>query len=84
MVTLQESLGSQISSLAAEVSGIKKGHGDLASRIGQIKPNGGGGSDVTERTCYYCGEPGHTQQNGPALSKLNKKAAAADAKGDDD
>ena len=84
MVTLQESLGSQISSLASEVSGIKKGHGDLASRIGQIKPSGGGLSEPGGRKCYYCGEPGHTQQNCPALAKLKKKAAAADAKGDDD
>jgi hypothetical protein len=65
-------MGTQMSALASEVSTIKKGHGDLLSRIGQIRAPGGspGGGGAEGRKCYLCGEKGHQQAQCPLLKQI--------------
>ena len=67
-----DKMGTQMSALASEVSSIKKGHGDLLSRIGQIRAPGGspGGGGVEGRKCYLCGEKGHQQAQCPLLKQI--------------
>jgi hypothetical protein len=67
-----EKMGTQMSALASEVSTIKKGHGDLLSRIGQIRSPGGapGGGGAEGRKCYLCGEKGHQQAQCPLLKQI--------------
>jgi hypothetical protein len=66
-----DKMGTQMSALATEVSSIKKGHGDLLSRIGQIRPGGPpGGGGAEGRKCYLCGEKGHQQAQCPLLKQI--------------
>ena len=83
MVSMQEALGAQMQTLAAEVNGIKKGHGDLASRIGQIRLPTGGGGGAAGRKCYFCEQKGHTQAECPMFAKM-KKEAQKGAQADDE
>ena len=75
MAFMQDALGAQMQTLAAEVNGIKKGHGDLASRIGQIRPPPGGGGGNAGRKCYFCDQKGHNQAECPLFLKMKKEAS---------
>ena len=82
MMSMQQTLATQMDTLAAEVTSIKKGHGDLASRIGQLrdKPVGEPRAGVK---CYFCEGKGHTQANCPELAKQKKIKALAAAQDDE-
>jgi hypothetical protein len=74
MASLQEVLGTQMQTLTSEVSSIKKGHGDLASRIGQMRPQAPGGGSAG-RKCYFCDQKGHNQAECPMFLKMKKEAS---------
>ena len=83
MLSMQQTLGTQMETLAAEVTSIKKGHGDLASRIGQLRPGPAGDAPRAGVKCYFCEEKGHTQANCPELAKQKKKKKALAAEEDE-
>ena len=84
MASLQDVLGTQMQTLTAEVSSIKKGHGDLASRLGQMRPQApGGGGGAAGRKCYFFDQKGHNQAECPMFLKM-KKEASKSAQADDE
>ena len=84
MASLQDVLGTQMQTLTAEVSSIKKGHGDLASRLGQMRPQApGGGGGLAGRKCYFCYQKGHNQAECPMFLKMKKEATKGAAADDD-
>ena len=73
MSAFSEKIGAQVQSLATEVGSLKKGHGDLMSRVGQIRDKPSGGGDAAGkggRKCYFCKEAGHQQADCPLAARL--------------
>ena len=72
MSTFSEKISAQVQSLTSEVGSLKKGHGDLMSRMGQIrdKPDGPGAAGKGGRKCYFCKEAGHQQAECPLAARL--------------
>ena len=73
MSAFSEKIGAQMQSLATEVGSLKKGHGDLMSRVGQIRdkpPGGGDAAGKGGRKCYFCKEAGHQQAECPLAARL--------------